>query len=51
MKTKYILLKKCLQCMSMNPKETRICTACGHLFTEEATLDEYEQIMEKFNQK
>ena len=48
--TKYILVKRCMQCFEINAMERRRCTQCKYLFTEEAKPQEKQEIYKKLEE-
>ena len=45
--TKYVVLKRCLQCWRINENHLKVCGLCGHLFTSEATEQEKQEANDK----
>lgn len=45
--TKFILVKKCLQCSAISPMEMTRCVQCNYLFLGEATKQEEQEFNKK----
>lgn len=45
--TKYILMKRCLNCFNIVDNSLKSCTHCGHLFLAPATDEEIAESNEK----
>ena len=48
--TKYWLMKKCLQCYGITEVQQERCPSCKHLFVQEATPEERQEIEDKLSE-
>ncbi len=48
--TKYILVKKCLQCSAVSPMNFTKCSQCGYLFIGEATKEEEKEFNKRISE-
>ena len=45
--TKYVLMRRCLQCYAICEHHNKTCSQCSHLFTREATEQEQQEANDK----